>query len=506
MNLAHLLARAGRVAGESEAIAKGARAERTYRALAVDAGRVAQGLIRRHALARGARVAILMKNSSEYVTALFGCWWAGLIAVPINAKLHAREIAVILADCEARVLFTTPDLETVAAESIAALPFPVAVIVTQGDDWRTLVAFDAMPVADCAKDEPAWLFYTSGTTGRPKGATLSHANLRAMCAAFLTDVDTVDPGDGLLHAAPMSHGSGLYILPYVMAMGRQVIPESGGFDPAEIHALLGSCPRLSFFAAPTMVGRLVRAREAGGDARNLKTIVYGGGPMYVADTLAAIDAFGPRLAQIYGQGESPMTITVLPKRFHAESFVPRFRERLATVGYAQSVVEVAIGDADGTPLASGCEGEVMVRGDTVMLGYWNDPQATARAMKGGWLVTGDVGVIGSDGMLTLKDRSKDVIISGGSNIYPREIEEVLLRHPDVLEVSVIGRPHSDWGEEVVAFVVAHTEVSGAELDRLCEENIARFKRPKAYRFVQNLPKNSYGKVLKTELRRQLAAE
>jgi long-chain acyl-CoA synthetase len=214
---------------------------------------------------------------------------------------------------------------------------------------------------------------------------------------------------------------------------------------------------------------------------------------------------GDRFVQIYGQGESPMTITALSRSQLADRNHPRHAQRLASVGVAQSMVEVRVAGADGNPLPCGEIGEVMVRGDTVMQGYWNNPQASAAALRDGWLLTGDVGSLDGDGFLTLRDRSKDVIISGGSNIYPREVEEVLLLHPAVREVSVVGRPHPDWGEEVVAFVVAAAQAAPepAELDALCLQHIARFKRPKVYRFVDALPKNNYGKVLKTELRRLL---
>jgi len=266
---------------------------------------------------------------------------------------------------------------------------------------------------------------------------------------------------------------------------------------------------MSMFAAPTMVKRLVEspaARDA--DTRNLKTIVYGGGPMYVADLKRAMTLLGPKLAQIYGQGESPMTITALTKSRHADTAHPRYEQRLASVGTAQAVVEVRVADADDQTVAPGEPGEVLVRGDVVMLGYWRDLEATANTLRGGWLHTGDVGAMDQDGFLTLMDRSKDLIISGGSNIYPREVEEVLLRHPQVAEVSVVGAPHAEWGEEVVAFVVGREgrEVAVGELDALCLDHIARFKRPKRYVLVDSLPKNNYGKVLKTELRKRFAGD
>jgi long-chain acyl-CoA synthetase len=223
--------------------------------------------------------------------------------------------------------------------------------------------------------------------------------------------------------------------------------------------------------------------------------------MYVEDCKAALDQLGPRLAQIYGQGETPMTITVLPKRLLANRQHPRWEERLSTVGYAATPVEIRIAGEDGAAGTSEV-GEILVRGDTVMSGYWNMPAASAETLRGGWLHTGDVGSLDAEGFLTLRDRAKDVIISGGSNIYPREVEEVLLRCPQVCEASVVGRPHPDWGEEVVAFVVPEPgqTVSAEQLGTLCNSHIARFKRPKVYRFVTALPKNEYGKVLKSQLR------
>jgi acyl-CoA synthetase (AMP-forming)/AMP-acid ligase II len=228
--------------------------------------------------------------------------------------------------------------------------------------------------------------------------------------------------------------------------------------------------------------------------------------MYVADCKAALGVFGPKLAQIYGQGETPMTITYLPKRMHAAAGHPRYEERLASVGIAQGVVQVRTVDETGRDVAAGAIGEIIVRGDTVMSGYWQNPEATANTLRDGWLYTGDMGAFDADGFLTLKDRSKDVIISGGTNIYPREVEEVLLRHEAVAEVSVIGRPHPEWGEEVVAVVVpvAGKAVTRDELDQVCNAWIARFKRPKHYYLTAELPKNSYGKIVKTELRTLLA--
>jgi long-chain acyl-CoA synthetase len=244
-----------------------------------------------------------------------------------------------------------------------------------------------------------------------------------------------------------------------------------------------------------MVRRLT-AHASDADTANLKLITYGGAPMYVADTLAALARFGPKLAQLYGQGESPMTITHLSREDHGR------QELLGTAGVADSCVEVQVVDENDNPLPEGEAGEIVCRGDTVMAGYWENAEATAETLRGGWLHTGDLGVFDAHGYLTLTGRSKDLIISGGSNVYPREVEEVLVRAPGVAEACVIGRPDPDWGEAVIAYIVAEPGAQPApdSLDRFCLEHLARFKRPKAYRVVTELPKNAYGKVLKTELR------
>ncbi len=505
MNLAAWLERAGRCQGAQPAVARGTSVLQTYAELRGRAAALGSALRGRLGLAAGDRVAMVMRNCPEYVETLFGIWYGGLAAVPINAKLHASEFAYILENCEARVCFVSPELaEVIASVEVATLE---RVFIVGAPEYEALFAEPGTEPAQTAPDDLAWLFYTSGTTGRPKGAMLSHRNLAAMSFCYFADVDKGAPWRCVLHAAPMSHGSGLYGLANMVQGACQVLPESGGFDPAEIFALIRAWPHLTFFAAPTMVKRLID-HPGDADTGNLKAIIYGGGPMYVEDCRAALERFGDKLIQIYGQGESPMTITALSREFHADRNHPRWLDRLASAGVAQSVVRVRVADAEDRTLPFGETGEVLVRGDSVMLGYWRNPEATAETLRGGWLHTGDIGSMDEEGFLTLKDRSKDVIISGGANIYPREIEEVLLRHPDVAEVSVIGRRDPEWGEIVVAYVVARegAALEAETLDRLCLEHIARFKRPKDYRFVDALPKNNYGKVLKTALREIDAGE
>jgi len=464
---------------------------------------VAAGLRALPGIAPGARVAIVMANAPVYAELFYACWWAGLAAVPVNAKLHAREIAFILDHSQADVVFVSAESAELVANAAREMDRAVPVIDVGSADFAALGRADAMAMWQTEADDLAWLFYTSGTTGRPKGAMLTHRNLLAMTTSYFLDIDPPQPGGTQIHAAPLSHGSGLYMLPSVAQGNCQLVPESGHFDPAELFDLFAIWPQVSMFAAPTMVKRLVDHPDAArASIDSLRVIVWGGAPMYVADIKAAIARFGYRFAQLYGQGESPMTITGMT-RATLEAFARAGDDAaLASAGSAQSVVQLRIADASDASLPVDTIGEILVRGDSVMKGYWRNPGATASALAGGWLHTGDVGSLDARALLTLRDRSKDLIISGGSNVYPREVEEVLLRHPAVAECSVIGIPDADWGESVLAFVVAreHGVVDAAALDRLCLENIARFKRPKTYRFLDALPKNNYGKVLKTELR------
>jgi long-chain acyl-CoA synthetase len=495
MNLALWLARAGLSHPSHPAAATGKRVVATYGNLAMRAAKLAGALRDRFKLAPGERVAIVAKNSPAYLELLYGIWHAGLAAVPANAKLHGSELGYILEHSGARICFVSPGLD---AEIAPHAPQSLErMIVIGGHEYEALLAADAIDPVPRAGDDLAWLFYTSGTTGRPKGAMLTHRVLAAASFAYMTEVDPVGPGDTILHAAPMSHGSGLYIMAHVARLGVQVVPESGGFEPEEIFSLFGAYRRVSMFAAPTMIKRLVEC-PAEPHADNIRTLIWGGAPMYVEDALAALDRFGPRLAQIYGQGESPMTITTLSKEDIADRAHPRWRDRLGSAGRPYACLEVTVADGDDRPLPAGETGEILCRGEVVMPGYWRNDEATAAAMRGGWLHTGDVGAFDAEGYLHLKDRSKDLIISGGSNIYPREVEEVLLTHPAVREVSVIGRADREWGEVVVAYVVG--EAGRDALDALCLARIARFKRPKDYVFVPALPKNNYGKILKTELR------
>lgn len=492
MNISQWLQRSAAISPNAPAVAHGKKTVLNYGELAARVAAIAGGLKTVFKLDPGDRVAIFAYNRPEYVEALFAIWHAGLVAVPVNAKLHPSEVSYILENSGARLCLTEGE-GALEAGSTSGCRF----VAFESDECAALSSHPPIAVHMSGKDDLAWLFYTSGTTGKPKGAMLSHGNLASMAAGYHAEVLQVRPGDAQLHAAPMSHGSGLYLIPHVMRRGVQVIPESGGFEVDEIFDLWAHWKGVSMFAAPTMVRRLT-TEPSGRGFGNLDAIIYGGGPMYVADAKAALERFGPRLVQIYGQGESPMTITVLDRHVIADSADPRWEERLASVGIANPVVDMCVCDENDVPLPAGESGEILVRGDAVMRGYWQNGEATEKTLKGGWLHTGDVGTLDETGFLTLKDRTKDVIISGGSNIYPREVEEVLLCHDGVEEVSVIGRNDPEWGEVVIAYFVGSAK--SEELDALCLGRIARFKRPKHYIRLDALPKNNYGKILKTRLR------
>jgi len=504
MNIAHWLQRTACLKPERPAVFAGTQKQLTYRELGKRVRARAAALSGQYGIRTGDRVGIFLENHPHYLEILYAVWQLGAAAVPINYKLHPKEAAFILEDSGAELVF-------VRTESVLADAGVTArVIEVDGAQFAGMIGdgeiTDPVPRN---RDDLAWLFYTSGTTGKPKGVMISHGNIHAMAFAYLADVDEVREDDSALYAAPLSHGAGIYNFMHVMRGAAHCIPASGGFEPAEILALGKAFGSIHMFAAPTMVRRLVDAAKAAGETgQGIRTIVYGGGPMYLADIVDAVDVMGPRFVQIYGQGECPMAITSLPRDLVCDRSHPRWKERLGSVGTAQSCVEVRIADDAGQDLPTGQSGEIIVRGAPVMPGYWKNPEANARALKDEWLYTGDVGRLDEDGFLTLTDRSKDVIISGGTNIYPREVEEVLLQLEDVAEVSVVGAPDAQWGEVIVAFAVLRegASLSAADLDRHCLDNMARFKRPKRYEFLPELPKNTYGKVLKTDLRSRLSQE
>ncbi|WP_158885143.1 AMP-binding protein [Amycolatopsis anabasis] len=497
MNIATLLHQAAVRAPEAPAVCEGATVLRGYAELAERATAIGAELVRRYGLSRGDRVALAMSNTPLYFEVLFGAWWAGLVVTPMNARLHPAEFAFLIEDCAAGVCVTTGQQDAALREQA---PAGVA-IVEAAELCRAAGTITATAPAEVRPEDPAWLFYTSGTTGRPKGATLTHRNLMAATLSALADV-----ADGtrasLLHIAPLSHAGGLFALAFVARARAQVLPRDGVVDARSLGEAIRAFGPVSFFAVPTILRRLLDPALFPDELiPHVCHILYGGAPTYAEDLRRVIGRFGAeRLWQGYGQGESPGTITFLSPADHAGP-----QPRLGGVGVARTGVEVRIATPDGRVAPPGTVGEIVVRGDTVMAGYWNRPQATADALRNGWLHTGDLGRLDERGYLTLVDRAKSMIISGGSNIYPREVEEVLLTHPAVAEVAVVGTPDPEWGELPVAFTVLTPgeQATAEELDAHCLSHMARYKRPRRYLFTETLPKNNYGKVLKRELAESL---
>jgi Acyl-CoA synthetases (AMP-forming)/AMP-acid ligases II len=473
----------------------------TYGEFVTRAAAFADGL-RRCGYQTGDRVVVFMPNRSEYLLALFGLFKGGFVAVPVNVKLHPVELGYILDHCAARGVICSSSSNAVVETAVASIggTFDKITVDGSGDPNLATIVRSGDPAtadAEVQPDDVAWIFYTSGTTGQPKGAMLTHRNLCAMTMNCLADMLDFGPEDVSLHVAPLSHGSGLYALPALARGGKSIVYAKPSFNPAEVLQLMDR-ERVTIipFLAPTMIHMLLEA-DPGLRLPAFRRAVYGGAPIDSKLAEAAIERFGPVFVQLYGQGESPMTISRLRPEDHAGP-------RLHSAGTVRTDVEVRLVNNDDVPVPYGDEGEVCVRGDVVMKGYWNDQPASTRTLRGGWLHTGDIGRF-EDGYLYLLSRRNDVIISGGSNIYPQEVENALLAHPAVHEACVFGEPDPRWGEAVVAAVVVTAAVSIPELQNLCRAQIASYKKPKRIEFVESLPKNAYGKVLRQAVRDRLAA-
>ncbi|MGP0089569.1 MAG: class I adenylate-forming enzyme family protein [Xanthobacteraceae bacterium] len=504
MNVFGLLSNASRRWSGKIAIRYGDR-KRTYAELTAEATAFGVAL-RRDGLGEGDRVVIFLRNGLEFAAVLFGLIGAGLIAVPVNAKLHPREVAYIIENCGAEVLVTDADMAAAIGE-VAGSALRLIVVGDAGSEhsFERVVNNGRLHrnlASEVSSEQPAWLFYTSGTTGRPKGAVLSHRNIIAMAVNCLADIFPFQPEDRALHVAPLSHGSGIYLLPSLARGTENIIFDGARFDPDLVLAFIAREQITVLpFVAPTMIVRLLDGAQ-GHDLSSLRCIVYGGAPIHLEHLRAAVRHFGPILVQLYGQGEAPMTISYLSAAAHLSDD----DDLLRSAGFVRTGVEVSILDAEGRALPHGEAGEIAVRGDVVMTGYWHDEKANAEAFHEGWLRTGDIGRFGADGRLFLLERKHDTIISGGSNIYPREVEEVLTKHPAVKEAIVFGVPDTEWGESVAAAIVPRPEarLSERELVDFCNDYLARFKRPKVVHIVAELPKNAYGKVLRRELRAAFA--
>lgn len=509
MNVGKLLTKSAQTYPDKLAIAHGPK-RLNYAQFNARSNRMANALYKL-GLKQGDNVALLQYNYPEMLESMFACFKAGCGAVPINWRLHPKEFAFIMDHSEAKAAVLSPEFNEAILEVRDRIP-NVRSLITLGNaegellDYEAVLSRESNDFEDTVvhPDDLAWLFYTSGTTGLPKGAMLTHRNLLAMTMNFYADIcPGFGPDDVILHAAPLSHGSGCYALPNVGKGAANIILESKSFDPELIFKTIQEYRVTNMFAAPTMIKLMVDSPAVDQyDHSSLKSLNYGGAPMLVEDLKQAMSKLGPCLVQLFGQAESPMTITYLPHQDHVQAGSPEQMKRLSSAGMPRTDVEVKIFDPDENELPPGETGEIVTRSDLVMKGYWRNPEATADTIKNGWLHTGDMGYLDDGGYLFIMDRSKDMIISGGENIYPREIEEVLIKHPAVREVAVIGVPDTKWGEAIKAVVSLNAGESASEeaLIHFCRDHIASYKKPKTVDFVKELPKNNYGKILKRELR------
>jgi acyl-CoA synthetase (AMP-forming)/AMP-acid ligase II len=508
MNVGTLLSKAARTFPERLAIAQGER-----EILYAEADRRINRLANAFAdlgLRKGAHVAILLPNCTEFLEALFACFKAGIAAVPVNFRLHPKECGFILDNSESAAVILGSDFR----DSLYALKDEMPLVkhfICVDEPATGMLAYESLirsqPEAfadtEVERDDLAWLFYTSGTTGMPKGAMLTHHNLITMTMNFFADVTPLGPDDAVLHAAPLSHGSGLYSIPNVAKGAANVILETRSFDPETVLRTIERRRVTNLFVAPTMIKRLVtHPKIKAYDLSSLKCVHYGGAPIHVEDLKEMVKVMGQVFVQIYGQAESPMTISYLRKEEHVVDASEQELKRLISAGIPRTDVEVRIFDEKDEQLPYGTLGEIVVRGEVVMKGYWKNPEVTEKALRNGWLHTGDLGVMDENGYIYILDRAKDMIISGGENIYSREIEDVILKHPAVFELAVIGVPDAQWGEAIKALVVLKEGHSATEEEIIafCKEHLASYKKPKSVEFLEELPKSAYGKILKRELR------
>ena len=460
------------------------------------------GALTRRGVGPGDRVMILMLNRTEFVESVLAATMIGAIAVPVNFRLTPPEIAFLVDDCEARLIITEPVLAAVAA-GVRGVTSVLETIVVAGDSAdEGLLAYEdllnepgepAVP-ADVPNDSPALIMYTSGTTGRPKGAVLTHTNLSCQTTANLYTHGFAADDIGFI-GVPFFHIAGIGNLLTGLLMGLPtVIHPLGAFDPGHLLDVLAAEKVTGIFLVPAQWQAVCNAQQANPRDVKLRVISWGAAP--ASDTLLRqmSETFpGSQILAAFGQTEmSPVTCMLL-----GEDAI----RKLGSVGKVIPTVAARVVDEEMNDVPIGEVGEIVYRAPTLMSGYWNNPEATAEAFHGGWFHSGDLVRMDDEGYVWVVDRKKDMIISGGENIYCAEVENVLASHPAIVEVAVIGRPHEKWGEVPVA-VAAVTEenLRIEDLDEFLRERLARYKHPKGLEIVDALPRNPAGKVLKTELR------
>ncbi|HEY7053011.1 MAG TPA: fatty-acid--CoA ligase FadD5 [Mycobacterium sp.] len=480
----------------------------TWAELADRVNALADALSRR-GVQSGDRVLILMLNRTEFVESFLAVNKLGAIAVPVNFRMTPTEIAFLVGDCEARVVITESVLAGVAT-AVRDLDARLATVIVAGSGsedgvlgYDDLLAEDGEPhqPVDIENDSPALIMYTSGTTGRPKGAVLTHANLNGQAMTFLiTNGADINDDVGFI-GVPLFHiaGIGNMIIGLLLGLPTVIYP-LGAFDPGELLDVLEAEEVTGIFLVPAQWQAVCAAQQARPRDLRLRVLSWGAAP--ASDTLLRqmSDTFpGTQILAAFGQTEmSPVTAMLL-----GDDAI----RKLGSVGKVIPTVAARIVDDDMNDVAVGQVGEIVYRAPTLMAGYWNNPEATAEAFAGGWFHSGDLVRQDEEGYLWVVDRKKDMIISGGENIYCAEVENVLAAHPAIIEVAVIGRPHDRWGEVPIAVAaVAEPGLTLADLDGFLTEQLARYKHPKGLEIVDALPRNPAGKVLKTELRARFGTE
>ncbi len=507
--LAYMIRRAAFHRRDEIALVSGDRRS-TFRQVDSRSNALARGLSRL-GIAKGERVAIMLSNCPEFVETDFALIKAGLVRLPLNPRLSAGECAYIASNAGASALVFGEQFRDVADQLRREAPsVERSVVVGPGDPggsvgYETLIASHSSEemAADVSDDDPYQILYTSGTTGRPKGAVTTFRSRISTLATVLIDEMKVQPGDVLLSVAPLAHGGGTKILPHFVRGARNVLLPK--FTPEAFCRAVESERVTTTWMVPTMITVLLEYPDlAKHDLRSLRTVVYAAAPMPEATLRRALKTFGDIFVQVYGLSEAPNPVLLLPREDHRlEGTGPQIR-RLQSAGREVFGVHARVVDEAGKDVAPGKIGEIVVAGDNLMTGYWNDPVATAEAIRDGWFYTGDLATVDEEGYVFIVDRRKDMIISGGFNVYPREVEEVLYRHPSVLEAAVVGVPDPRWGEAVKAVVVRRPgmQVSRDELIAFCQGQVAGYKKPSSVDFVEELPKSPNGKILKREIRQR----
>ena len=465
---------------------KDSRGTITYNQLRKNACRLAHALIE-EGLKKGDRVAVLMSNRREHIEFDIAIAITGLLKVPVNYRLHPKELDYIIGNSSSSILFGEKSL-------LEAVTLPIKKIDIDSEyEFFISGKSEDFPSIEVHEDDLFALMYTSGTTGKPKGGMLSHRNMLSS-ALSLNMVCEITHTDTIGHVAPLTHGSN-FLSQCALFFGlKQVIFNK--FDPEDFLDDLEREEISIIFLVPTLVNLMIHAENFDpSKLRHINSINMAGSPIAVDKLNKALDIVGPKFAETYGLVEAPMVISMMPKQ--------ELKNRPDSCGAIGPFVEVKIVDPNGKELPTGEVGEVTCKGSLVMKGYWDNDAATNEAIKNGWFHTGDLGSIDENGYLRLIDRAKDTIITGGMNVYPREVEEVLNQHPAVKETCVFGVPDEKWGESICAHVVlcdSTLNVSEEDLITLCKEHLASFKKPRFIRIVEELPKNSYGKIMRKSLR------